>query len=188
MRRVLFEQEHDEFRSLVREFIEREVVPHYQQWLDDGAVPRDLYRRLGDIGVMGLPIPEQYGGAGIDDYRYNVVVHEEAARANVSLGTLRTHLDIVLPYLLAYANDDQRAQWFPGLATGDLFLAIAMTEPGTGSDLAGMKTTARRDGDTYVLNGSKTFITGGELADLVVVVARTGDSAAGNRREGLSLL
>ena len=102
---------------------------------------------------MGLSIPEQYGGAGLDDYRYYVVVHEEAARANVHLGTLRAHLDIVLPYLLAYANDEQRQRWLPGLATGDLFLAIAMTEPGTGSDLAGVKTTATRDGDHYVING-----------------------------------
>jgi acyl-CoA dehydrogenase len=188
MHRRLFNEGHDEFRSLVRDFIAREVVPDHDQWLDDGAVPRDLYRRLGDIGVMGLSIPEEFGGGGVDDYRFNVVVHEEAARANVSLGTLRTHLDIVLPYLLTYANDEQRTRWFPGLATGDLFLAIAMTEPGTGSDLAGMKTTARCDGDTFVLNGSKTFITGGELADLVVVVARTSEADDGNRRSGLSLI
>ncbi|OBJ46453.1 acyl-CoA dehydrogenase [Mycolicibacterium mucogenicum] len=188
MRRILFEPAHDEFRSLVRDFIEREVTPHYDEWLNEGAVPRDLYRALGDIGVMGLAVPEEYGGAGTDDYRFNVVVHEEAARANVSLGTLRTHLDIVLPYMLEYANEEQRARWFPGLASGELFLAIAMTEPGTGSDLAGIKTTARRDGDCYLLNGSKTFITGGELADLVVVVARTGEPAEGNRRSGLSLI
>jgi acyl-CoA dehydrogenase len=188
MRRNLFDQEHDDFRSLISDFIAREVVPHYDQWLEDGVVPRDLYRQLGQLGVMGVSVPEAYGGAGIHDYRYNVVVHEEAAQANVSLGTLRTHLDIVLPYMLEYANEEQRERWFPGLATGDLFLAIAMTEPGTGSDLAGMRTTAKRDGDSYVLNGGKTFITGGELADLVVVVARTADPAGDNRREGLSLL
>ena len=188
MRRELFDQQHEEFRILVRDFIAREVIPHHGEWLADGAVPRDLYRRLGDIGVMGLSIPEEYGGAGLDDYRYNVVLHEESARANVTLGTLRTHLDIVLPYMLKYADEEQRARWFPGLATGELYLAIAMTEPGGGSDLAGMKTAARLDGDEYVINGSKTFITGGELADLVVVVARTDDPIDGDRRSGLSLL
>jgi len=188
MRRELFDQQHEEFRILVRDFIAREVIPHHGEWLVDGAVPRDLYRRLGDIGVMGLSIPEEYGGAGLDDYRYNVVLHEESARANVTLGTLRTHLDIVLPYMLKYADEEQRARWFPGLATGELYLAIAMTEPGGGSDLAGMKTAARLDGDEYVINGSKTFITGGELADLVVVVARTDDPIDGDRRSGLSLL
>ena len=188
MRRELFDQQHEEFRILVRDFIAREVIPHHGEWLVDGAVPRDLYRRLGDIGVMGLSIPEEYGGAGLDDYRYNVVLHEESARANVTLGTLRTHLDIVLPYMLKYADEEQRARWFPGLATGELYLAIAKTEPGGGSDLAGMKTAARLDGDEYVINGSKTFITGGELADLVVVVARTDDPIDGDRRSGLSLL
>ncbi|EHB59166.1 Long-chain-acyl-CoA dehydrogenase [Mycolicibacterium rhodesiae JS60] len=188
MRRLLFEQDHDDFRTLVRDFITREVVPFHDQWNDDGVVPRQLYRRLGDIGVMGVSIPEEYGGAGLNDYRYNVVVHEEAARANVTLGTLRTHLDIVMPYLLAYANHEQRQRWFPGLASGDLFLAIAMTEPGTGSDLAGVKTTAVRDGDHYIINGAKTFITGGELADLVVVLARTAEPLNGDRRTGLSLI
>ena len=188
MRRLLFEQDHDDFRSLVRDFIAREVTPFHDQWIEDGIVPRDLYRQLGQLGVMGLSIPEQYGGAGLDDYRYNVVVHEEAARANVNLGTLRTHLDIVLPYLLAYANEEQRQRWFPGLASGEVFLAIAMTEPGTGSDLAGVKTTATRDGDHYVINGAKTFITGGERADLVIVLARTDQPADGNRRAGLSLI
>src|ERR1700739_2424928 len=188
MRRLLFAQDHDDFRSLVSDFIAREVEPYHDQWIENGVVPRDLYRKLGRLGVMGLSIPEQYGGAGLDDYRYNVVVHEEAARANVTLGTLRTHLDIVLPYLLAYANDEQRERWFPGLATGDLFLAIAMTEPGTGSDLAGVKTTPTCDGDHYVITGAKTFITGGELADLVIVLTRTSDPLDGNRRTGLSLI
>jgi acyl-CoA dehydrogenase len=188
VRRSLFEQEHDDFRQLLRDFISREVVPHHEQWIKDGIVPRDLYRQLGEIGVMGLPIPEKFGGAGLDDYRYNTVLREEQARANVSLGTVQTHLDVVLPYLLRYANDEQRERWFPGLVTGDLFLAIAMTEPGTGSDLAGVKTTAKRDGDDYIVNGSKTFITGGELADLVIVVARTSPAVDGNRRTGLSLI
>lgn len=188
MRRKLFEDSHDEFRSLIRDFIGRRVVPYYADWLDAGVVPRSLYRELGEIGVMGLSIPEEFGGAGLSDYRYNVVLQEESARANVTLGTLRTHLDVVLPYLLHYTNAEQRDRWFPGLATGEKFLAIAMTEPGTGSDLAGVRTTARRDGDHYVINGSKTFITGGQLADLVVVVARTDESDSANRRQGLSLI
>lgn len=188
MRRTLFEPEHEEFRGLIRDFIRARVVPHYSDWLESGLVPRSLYRELGDLGAMGLAIPEEFGGAGLSDYRYNVVLQEESARANVTLGTLRTHLDVVLPYLLHYASVEQRGRWFPGLATGDLFLAIAMTEPGTGSDLAGVRTTARRDGDSYVINGSKTFITGGQLADLVVVVARTGELTTLNRRTGLSLI
>jgi acyl-CoA dehydrogenase len=188
MRRHLFEKDHEDFRELVRDFIEREVVPHYDQWTKDGVVPRDLYTKLGAIGAMGIAIPEEYGGGGQDDYRYNAVLQEESARANVTLGTLRTHLDVVLPYMLKLANGEQRDRWFPGLASGQLFLAIAMTEPGTGSDLAGVKTTAKRDGDHFIINGSKTFITGGELADLVVLLARTTDVGDGNRRNGLSLI
>lgn len=188
MRRHLFEKDHDEFRHLIRDFIEREVSPHYDKWTKDGVVPRELYTKLGEIGAMGIAIPEEYGGGGQDDYRYNAVLQEESARANVTLGTFRTHLDVVLPYMLKLANAEQRDRWFPGLASGELFLAIAMTEPGTGSDLAGVKTTATRDGDHYVINGAKTFITGGELADLVIVLARTTDAGDGNRRNGLSLI
>jgi acyl-CoA dehydrogenase len=188
MRRRLFEKDHEDFRQLIRDFIEREVSPYFEQWTKAGVVPRELYTMLGDIGAMGIAIPEEYGGGGQNDYRYNTVLQEECARANVTLGTFRTHLDVVLPYLLKLANDEQRDRWFPGLASGELFLAIAMTEPGTGSDLAGVKTTARRDGDAYIINGAKTFITGGELADLVVLLARTTDVGDGNRRNGLSLI
>jgi acyl-CoA dehydrogenase len=188
MRRNLFEKDHENFRQLIRDFIEREVTPHYDQWTRAGVVPRELYTKLGEIGAMGIAIPEEYGGGGQNDYRYNAVLQEESARANVTLGTFRTHLDVVLPYMLNLANGEQRDRWFPGLASGDLFLAIAMTEPGTGSDLAGVKTTAKRDGHDYVINGSKTFITGGELADLVVVLARTSETGESNRRHGLSLL
>ena len=137
MRRNLFERDHDDFRQLIRDFIEREVSPYFEKWITAGVVPRELYTKLGEIGAMGFAIPEEYGGGGRDDYRYNTVLQEECARANVTLGTFRTHLDVALPYLLKYANDEQRARWFPGLASGELFLAIAMTEPGTGSDLAG---------------------------------------------------
>lgn len=188
MRRTIYEKDHEDFRQLIRDFIAREVVPHHDKWIKDGVVPRELYRQLGELGASGIAIPEEFGGGGQDDYRYNAVIQEESARANVTLGTFRTHLDVVLPYMLRYANDEQRQRWFPGLASGDLFLAIAMTEPGTGSDIAGVKTTAKRDGDDYVINGAKTFITGAELADLIVVLARTTDVGDGNRRNGLSLI
>ena len=187
MRRTLFTQDHADFRALVREFLEREVVPRYEDWRNAGLVPRDLFTDLGKLGIIGTAIPEEYGGGGQDDYRYNVVIQEECARAVVTLGGLRTHLDVVVPYFTGLANAEQRARWLPGLASGDLYAAIAMSEPGTGSDLAGIVTTAVRDGDSYLVNGAKTFITGGYHADLVIVVART-DPHPENRRDGLSLL
>ncbi|WP_280400674.1 acyl-CoA dehydrogenase family protein [Nocardia carnea] len=187
MRRDLFTPDHEAFRDLAREFIEKEVVPHYPDWEKKGQMPREVFRQLGGLGLLGTAIPEEYGGMGTRDYRYNVVLQEEAQRALVTLSTVRTQLDVILPYFLEYADSEQRARWFPGLADGSLLTAIAMTEPGTGSDLAGIRTTAVRDGDHYVLNGAKTFITGGLLADLVIVVARTGTDPD-NRRAGLTLL
>jgi acyl-CoA dehydrogenase len=187
-RRGLFTDEQEDFRLLIREFIEKEVVPHYGEWEKLGHIPREFFKRLGDIGVMGMAIPEEFGGSGNTDYRYNVILQEEASRALVTLGTTRSQLDVWLPYFLEYCSQAQRERWFPGLATGTLLTAVAMTEPGTGSDLAGMATRAVRDGDAYILNGSKTFITGGYLADLVIVVARTAELDPANRRAGLSLL
>ncbi|MFJ9127724.1 acyl-CoA dehydrogenase family protein [Streptomyces sp. NPDC102340] len=187
MRRTLFTQDHEDFRLLVRDFLAREVTPVYEEWRSAGLVPRELFTSLGKLGIIGTSLPEKYGGGGQEDYRYNVVIQEECARANVTLGGLRTHLDVVLPYFTAFTDADQQAHWFPGLASGELYTAIAMSEPGTGSDLAGVATTAVRDGDAYILNGAKTFITGGHHADLVIVVART-STDPGNRRGGLSLL
>jgi len=187
MRRTLFEETHEDFRLLVRDFIAREVVPSYEDWRRAGLVPRDLFTALGKLGIIGASIPEEYGGGGQDDYRYNAVIQEECARACVTLGGLRTHLDIVVPYFTGLANAEQRARWLPGLASGELYTAIAMSEPATGSDLAGITTRAVRDGDHFVLNGAKTFITGGHHADLVIVVART-TVDPDNRRAGLSLL
>lgn len=187
MRRQLFHADHEEFRKPVREFVAREVVPNYPAWEKAGRLPRSVFEQLGSLGLLGVAVPEEYGGAGLDDYRYNVVLQEEAARALVTLGTVRTQLDVVLPYFLAYSDEAQRQRWFPGLAAGKLLTAIAMTEPGTGSDLAGIRSTAVRDSDAYVLNGAKTFITGGLLADLVIVVARTSTDPE-NRRAGLTLL
>jgi acyl-CoA dehydrogenase len=187
MRRDIFTADHESFREMARNFVAKEVAPHYADWERAGRLPREIFAQLGAIGVLGMAIPEEYGGAGLRDYRYNVVLQEEAARALVTLGTVRTQLDVILPYFLAYADEAQRERWFPGLATGELLTAIAMTEPGTGSDLAGIRTTAVLDGDTYILTGAKTFITGGLLADLVIVVARTSTDPA-DRRAGLTLL
>ncbi|NNN29264.1 acyl-CoA dehydrogenase [Streptomyces sp. S3(2020)] len=187
MRRTLFEQDHEDFRLLVRDFLAREVLPVYEDWRRAGLVPRDLFTALGKLGIISTAVPEEYGGGGRDDYRFNVVLQEECARAGVTLGGLRTHLDIVVPYFTGLANAEQRARWFPGLASGELYTAIAMSEPGTGSDLAGVTTRAVRDGDHYVLSGAKTFITGGHHADLVIVVARTATDPD-DRRAGLSLL
>ncbi|MEU0538579.1 acyl-CoA dehydrogenase family protein [Nocardia sp. NPDC005978] len=187
MRRDLFTSEHDEFRLLVRDFVKQKIVPDYADWERAGLMPREIFGAMGDLGMLGIALPQEYGGAGLRDYRFNMVLQEEAARALVTLGTVRTQLDVILPYFLEYADAAQRERWFPGLAAGRLLTAIAMTEPGTGSDLAGMRTRAVRDGDDYILNGAKTFITGGLHADLIIVVARTATDPE-NRRAGLTLL
>jgi alkylation response protein AidB-like acyl-CoA dehydrogenase len=188
MRRAIFTPEHDAFRDAIRQFLVKEVVPDYPAWEKAGAPPRDFYRRAGELGFIGIQVPEQFGGGGEPTFTYNAILTEESQRACVGLGSLRVHMDVVLPYFLHYANAEQKRRWLPGVASGELMTAIAMTEPGTGSDLAGIRTTATRDGDHYVLNGAKTFITGGLNADLVLVVARTSPAAAENRREGLSIL
>ena len=188
IRRDVFTDGQEDFRLLIREFVAREIVPHYGDWEKAGEAPRSFFRALGSIGVMGMAIPEKFGGSGDPDFRYNVILQEEASRALVTMSTVRTQLDVILPYFLRYADPEQRERWFPGLASGELLTAVAMTEPGTGSDLAGIRTRAVRDGDHYLLNGAKTFITGGHLADLVIVVARTADPAPSDRRAGLTLL
>ncbi|PKV82167.1 acyl-CoA dehydrogenase family protein [Nocardia fluminea] len=187
MRRDIYTEDHEAFRGLAREFIDKEIAPHYAEWEKAGQMPREVFEKLGALGILGVAIPPEYGGAGLRDYRYNAVLQEEAARALVTLSTVRTQLDVILPYFLEYADERQRERWFPGLAAGTLLTAIAMTEPGTGSDLAGMRTHAVRDGEDYLLSGAKTFITGGLLADLVIVVARTSTDPE-NRRAGLTLL
>lgn len=189
MRRTLFDEDHESFRRMIREFIEREVTPHYDEWFADGQVDRDLYRKLGELGVFGISVPEEYGGEGITSYKYKAILMEETVRAGVTLGTAGVHTDLGLPYLLLLGTDEQKKRWLPKFITGDEMYALAMTEPGTGSDLAGMRTTAKRseDGSHYVLNGSKTFITGGVLADRVIVCARTSPLDESNRRHGISL-
>ncbi|MFG1924225.1 acyl-CoA dehydrogenase family protein [Cryptosporangium sp. NPDC048952] len=190
MRRTVFNEDHEAYRATIREFIADEVVPVYPQWEEQGHVPRDFYLRLGELGVFGIEVPEEYGGAGETSFKFSAVTTEELARAGVSFGGSSVHTALCLPYLIAYGNDEQKKRWLPGFASGEIMTAIAMTEPGTGSDLAGMKTTAKLspDGTHYVLNGSKTFITGGVLADRVLVVCRTAAATKEDRRGGLSIL
>lgn len=187
LRRTLYDEHHEDFRQLAREFIEAEIVPNFASWESQGVVPREVFARMGQLDLLGMSIDEEYGGLGLFDYRFHAVLQEETARAGVTIGPLRTHLDVVIPYFERFADDEQKRRWLPGIAAGELMTAIALTEPDTGSDLAGASTRAVRDGDDYVLNGAKTYITGGELADLVVVLART-DTDESNRRAGLTLL
>ncbi len=187
MDRTLFDEEHELFRESVREFYAREVVPHHAQWEDEGCVPRELFGKAGAAGMLGFQVPEQYGGGGADDFRFNAIVGEEACHAGVASAglSLTLHNDICLPYFTDFTTDEQQARWLPGITSGELITAVAMTEPGAGSDLAGIGTTAVADGDHYVVNGAKTFITNGINADLVVVAVKTDPSA---RHAGMSLL
>ena len=181
----IYETEHEDFRRTVRAFMEREVVPFHAQWEKDGIVSREVWRKAGEAGILGFEVPEEYGGPGIKDFRYNAIVAEECARAGASGPGFAVHTDIIVPYLVAIANDEQKQRWLPGTVTGETITAIAMTEPGAGSDLQGIRTTAVDAGDHYVLNGSKTFISNGILADLVIVVCRTNPDAG---HQGISLL
>jgi alkylation response protein AidB-like acyl-CoA dehydrogenase len=183
----LFEDEHELFRDSVRRFIAAEVVPRNEAWEDAGVVDRDLFTGAGKHGFLGMAAPVEHGGGGTRDFRYNLVVAEEIQRAGVNAAGLgwTLHNDICLPYFLALADNEQQARWLPGICSGELVTAIAMTEPGIGSDLASMTTTARRDGDDYVVNGSKTFITNGINADLVITAVKTDPT---ERHRGMSLL
>jgi alkylation response protein AidB-like acyl-CoA dehydrogenase len=183
--REIFESEHEDFRQTVRAFFEREVVPYHAEWERDGIVPRELWLKAGEAGLLCFDVAEEYGGPGIDDFRFNIIVSEEQTRIGANGPGFSVHTDIIVPYLSSLANDEQKRRWLPGCVTGELITAIAMTEPGAGSDLQGIRTTAVDQGDHYLLNGSKTFISNGINADLVVVVART-DPEAGYK--GISLL
>ncbi len=185
MQREIFTQDHDEFRDMVRAFIAKEIAPYHEQWERDGVVSRDVWLAAGRAGLLGIHIDEKYGGGGDPDYRYYVVLNEELARAAASGPMFVLHNDMIGPYLDRLCTPEQRERWFPGYCSGELITAIAMTEPGAGSDLQGIRSTAIRDGGHYVLNGQKTFISNGQLGDIVIVVART-DPAAGHR--GISLL
>ncbi|SHK61688.1 Acyl-CoA dehydrogenase [Pseudonocardia thermophila] len=185
MERTIFDAEHEAFRDLARTFIAKEVLPHHERWEEEGQVSRDVWRAAGRAGLLGTDVPEQYGGGGVADFRYNVVLNEELVAAGITGPGFPLQNDVVAPYLLRLGTEEQKERWLPGFCSGEIITAIAMTEPGTGSDLQGIQTIARRDGSDWVLNGAKTFITNGILSDLVIVVART-DPDAGAR--GFSLL
>jgi alkylation response protein AidB-like acyl-CoA dehydrogenase len=185
MSRQIFDAEHDSFRDAVGTFLDKEVVPYHEQWERDGVVSREVWEKAGAQGLLGLQLDEQYGGGGTDDFRYNIVIGEEMARRGVYGCAFSLFNDMIVPYLLASANDEQKQRWFPDLCAGRSIAAIAMTEPGAGSDLQGIRATAIDQGDHYLLNGQKTFISNGILSDLVIVVART-DPEAGHK--GISLL
>jgi alkylation response protein AidB-like acyl-CoA dehydrogenase len=187
MERTLFDDEHDLFRDSVRAFIANEVVPHHDAWERAGIVDRSLFTKAGQHGFLGMAVPEEHGGGGVADFRYNVVIAEEVQRAGVNAAGLgwTLHNDICLPYFLTLGTEEQKARWLPGIASGELITAVAMTEPAIGSDLASMSTTAIRDGDHYVVNGSKTFITNGINADLVITAVKTDPT---QRHAGMSLL
>ncbi len=189
MRRTVFNEDHEAFRETLRAFIEAEVVPVYDEWFAAGQAPREFYYKLAELGVFGIRVDEEYGGAGIDSYKFEAVLYEETARAGVTLGGSGVHVLLGLPYIKLLATDEQKKRYLPKFVSGEEMWAIAMTEPGTGSDLAGMKTTAKlsEDGTHYVLNGAKTFITGGVHADRMIVCARTAAPTAEDRRHGISL-
>jgi alkylation response protein AidB-like acyl-CoA dehydrogenase len=187
MQRDLYEPEHDMFRESFRRFLEKEVVPRAEEFERAGIMDRAIFARAGAAGFLAMEAPEEYGGGGVKDFRYNAVIIEEVAETAIGgsgLG-LTLHNDICLPYFLNLANEEQKQRWLPGICSGEIVTAIAMTEPGMGSDLASMTSTAVRDGDTYVVNGSKTFITNGINADLVITAVKTDP---GQRHKGMSLM
>src|SRR5581483_920742 len=174
MKREIYNEDHEDFRSAVRSWLERDVIPNSEQYIKDKALPREFWLKAGENGFLGLAIPEEYGGAGADDFRFNAVLAEELAKVNAALPTcVGIHSDITAPYLVELGTEEQKQKYLPLVASGECLLAIGMTEPSGGSDLAALKTTAVRDGDEWVINGSKTFITNGYSCDLVITAVRT---------------
>ncbi|MEV7023434.1 acyl-CoA dehydrogenase family protein [Kitasatospora sp. NPDC093558] len=185
MQRDIFTEQHDDFRDTVRSFLAKEVLPHYDRWEKAGIVDRSVWLAAGRQGLLGIAVPEEFGGGGAPDFRYAAVLAEEFARAGAPGLAIGLHNDIIGPYLTSLATEEQKRRWLPGFCSGEIITAIAMTEPGTGSDLQGIRTQAVDQGDHYLLNGAKTFISNGILADLVIVVARTTPEGGAH---GLSLL
>jgi len=186
MQRKHYNDDHVAFGEAVRTFIGKEMLPSYLQWESDGIAPRELFIAAGGSGFLGMEIPEQYGGGGVADYRFNQILGEEIMLAGVGAAGLgiTLHNDVCLPYFLTYCNDEQKQRWLPGIASGELITAVAMTEPGAGSDLAGIRTSGVQDGDDVIVNGSKTFITNGINADLVITAVRTSP----DKYKGLTLV
>jgi alkylation response protein AidB-like acyl-CoA dehydrogenase len=172
--RYIFDDEHQLFREQVRRFVQHEIAAHYDAWWNAGETPREVYAKAAELGLLSPQVPEAYGGPGLD-FRFNAIINEEISYAGCPCPTLIGHSDLCTNYILDYASDGFKRRWLPGIVDGSVILAVAMTEPGTGSDLKAIRTRARRDGDDFVINGAKTFITGGHTADLVVVACRTGE-------------
>lgn len=183
MKRLIFEAEHDQFRDTVRRFFETEVGPHGERFREQGMVDRELYTKAGSAGLICTWAEERFGGAAIDDFRFQQIIIEENAHCGDSGFYLHLHSDMVAPYIAELGSEEQKQRFMPGIVSGEIILAVAMTEPSTGSDLAGMKTRAIERGDHWVLNGAKTYISNGMLADLIVVAAKT----AGERPNAMSL-
>jgi acyl-CoA dehydrogenase len=177
VRRDIFTTEHDDLRESFGRYLDAEVTPHYQDWEREGRIPREALRRAGELGFLGFSVPEVYGGVGIEDFRFNAVVNEEAARRGLAAYALAVTMqnDVALPYFTQLCDDEQQARWLPGIASGEKILGIAMSEPGTGSDLQGIQTRGIREGGHYRVNGAKTFITNGLNAELIITAVRTGN-------------
>lgn len=174
MQRTIYTEDHEAFRESVKAFVQRHVDPRAETFIEQRYIDRDLWEEAGKQGYLGLDVPEEFGGSSAGDYRYNAVLQEELARSSAALASsMSIHFDIVAPYLVELTTDEQKQRWLPKFCSGEMITAIGMTEPSGGSDLAALKTTAVKDGDDWVINGSKTFITNGARADLVVVAART---------------
>src|SRR5690625_3321157 len=186
MSRSFLKQEHDIYRESLRKFLQKEAAPHIDEWEANKEIPRSFWKKLGSEGFLCPQVEEKYGGLNTD-FGFAVVTSEEFDRVNVGLIGVGLHNDITIPYIESYATDEQKERWLPGAVSGDIISAIAMTEPNTGSDLANIQTTAILDGDDYILNGEKTFITNGHIADIVIVVAKT-DPKAQPAHRGISLL
>ena len=185
MREEFLNEELIMFQNSMREFLKHEVLPNHEEWEKDGHVPKDIWLKAGENNFLGIDVPEKYGGSGIDDFRYNSVVIEEVWRAGTTCLTFSVTNDLVIPYLLRYANEERKERWFPKLCSGETISALAMTEPSAGSDFAAIRTTAKLDGNHYILNGQKTFITNGVTSDLVIVACKTNPDAG---HKGMSLL
>ncbi|MFE2996696.1 acyl-CoA dehydrogenase family protein [Nocardia sp. NPDC059246] len=185
MQRSIYDDDHDVFRDSVRAFVSRNLAPRHEQMLAEKTVPRDIWKEAGAQGLLGLSIPEEYGGAGADDFRFNAIVAEEISAFSLGVAScLSIHSDVCPPYFVELGTEEQKRRWLPGMAAGELICGIAMTEPSGGTDLAALKTTAVRDGDDWVINGAKTFITNGFQADLVIVATRT---TPGGGSKGITL-
>jgi acyl-CoA dehydrogenase len=186
MKHPYLSEDHEIFRQSLRKFLEKEAYPYYEQWEEERMIPRSFWRKMGEQGFLCPDIDEKYGGSGVD-WGFSVVINEELERVGTGLIGIGLHNDIVVPYITAYGTQAQKERWLPKCVTGETISAIAMTEPGTGSDLANIKTTARLEGDRYIVNGQKTFITNGIQADLIIVAVKT-DTQAVPKHKGVSLL